>query len=35
MTVPGGPDSLRRHAAGELGIEDELGFDEDDTFGGA
>lgn len=36
MTVPGAwPDSLRRHAAEELGIEDELGFDEDDMFGGA
>ncbi|WP_046734623.1 HEAT repeat domain-containing protein [Streptomyces humi] len=27
------PDTLRRHAAEELGIEDELGFDEDGTLG--
>ncbi|MFF5155335.1 hypothetical protein ACFY3N_03500 [Streptomyces sp. NPDC000348] len=29
------PDPLRWHAAEELGIEDELGFDEDDVLGGA
>ncbi|MFC9506087.1 hypothetical protein [Streptomyces sp. NPDC057002] len=29
------PDALRWHAAEELGIEDELGFDEDDMLGGA
>ncbi|MEW2567518.1 hypothetical protein [Streptomyces sp. NPDC047070] len=29
------PDPLRWHAAEELGIEDELGFDEDAMVGGA
>ncbi|WP_371669794.1 hypothetical protein OG985_20420 [Streptomyces sp. NBC_00289] len=29
------PDPLRWHAAEELGIEDELGFDEDEMLGGA
>ncbi|MEV7978365.1 HEAT repeat domain-containing protein [Streptomyces sp. NPDC086519] len=29
------PDLLRRHAAEELGIEDELGFDEDRILGGS
>ncbi|MFD7765514.1 hypothetical protein [Streptomyces sp. NPDC059787] len=36
VSEPGAwPDPLRRHAAEELGIEDELGFDEDDMLGGA
>ncbi|WP_328495899.1 hypothetical protein OHS59_26590 [Streptomyces sp. NBC_00414] len=35
-TAPGKwPDPLRWHAAQELGIEDELGFDEDAMLGGA
>ncbi|MFD3626595.1 hypothetical protein [Streptomyces sp. NPDC058698] len=36
VSEPGAwPNPLRWHAAEELGIEDELGFDEDDMLGGA